>query len=44
MPMIEGIIDKKNYKNPELVRKLDGLHIILCMRRKQITCDGDDIC
>ena len=36
MQMVEKVVNKKLYKNPELVRMLNDVHATLHMRRKQI--------
>ena len=39
MQMVERVLHKKLYKNPELVEKLKDLHFTLHMGPKQITLD-----
>ena len=37
MQMVEGVLNKKIYKNPELVKMLNDMHLTLHMGRKHLT-------
>ena len=39
LQMVERVLNKQLYKNPELVKLLNDVHLTLYMGRKQITLD-----
>ena len=39
MQMVERVLNKKFYKNPELVKMVNDVHLTLYIGRKQITFD-----